>query len=223
MPRVMVSSTNNNNTNTPNTTSNNSSSSSSSSDENIVNIYPLSNYYFGSKLPLSFKDETLAERAQRMRTNYAAYGLRTCVEAILVVEMRKHPHLLVCQVKNSFFKLPGGRLRPGESEVEGLKRKLSRKLCADEDGCDTDWEIGECVGMWWRPDFETLMYPYLPTSLRKPKECTKLFLVKLPCSKRFIAPKNLKLLAVPFCEINEKEFTIACTREILELYSQYGM
>ncbi|KAF5205375.1 Cleavage and polyadenylation specificity factor subunit, partial [Thalictrum thalictroides] len=91
-------------------------------------------------------------------------------------------------------------------EVEGLKRKLSRKLCADEDGGDTDWEIAECVGMWWRPDFETLMYPYLPTSLRTPKECTKLFLVKLPSSKRFIVPKNLKLLAVPFCEINEKTY-----------------
>lgn len=31
------------------------------------------------------------------------------------VELFKHPHLLLLQVRNSIFKLPGGRLRPGES------------------------------------------------------------------------------------------------------------
>ncbi|KAF9616969.1 hypothetical protein IFM89_033039 [Coptis chinensis] len=49
-----------------------------------VNIYPLSNYYFGSKQSLNIKDETQAEHAQRMKANYATHGLRTCVEAVLV-------------------------------------------------------------------------------------------------------------------------------------------
>lgn len=31
------------------------------------------------------------------------------------VELFKHPHLLLLQLRNSIFKLPGGRLRPGES------------------------------------------------------------------------------------------------------------
>ncbi|CAF2088813.1 unnamed protein product [Brassica rapa subsp. trilocularis] len=30
--------------------------------------------------------------------------------------------------RNSIFKLSGGRLRPGESDIEGLKRKLASKL-----------------------------------------------------------------------------------------------
>ncbi|KAF9617729.1 hypothetical protein IFM89_038229 [Coptis chinensis] len=184
-----------------------SSTEQSNRNTSTVNIYPLSNYYFGSKQSLNIKDETQAEHAQRMKANYATHGLRTCVEAVLVVELHKHPHLLVLQVRNSVFKLPGGRLRPGESEVDGLKRKLSSKLCDDEDGSDTDWEVGECVGMWWRSDFETLAYPYFPTSLRRPKECTKLFLVKLPVSKRLIVPKNLKLLAVPFYGIHENDKT----------------
>lgn len=79
-----------------------------------IDIYPLSNYYFGSKEPLLFKDETLSDRVLRMKSkypfslysvdytllfntflqfiyfvfffcSYAAYGLRTCVEAVMLV------------------------------------------------------------------------------------------------------------------------------------------
>lgn len=79
-------------------------------------------------------------------------------------------------------------------EVEGLKRKLSRKLSLNED--KTDWEVvtsellfwllilsfhvewalyifnyqvDECLGMWWRPDFETLLCPYMPPNVKSPK------------------------------------------------------
>ncbi|XP_015571671.2 pre-mRNA cleavage factor Im 25 kDa subunit 1 isoform X2 [Ricinus communis] len=133
----------------------------------VLDIYPLSRYYFGSKDPLPFRDETLVDRVQRMKSNYLAHGLRTCVEAVILVELFKHPHLLLLQIKNSIFKLPGGRIRPGESDIGGLKRKLSRKLSNNQD--QTDWEVGECLGMWWRPDFETLLYPYLPPNLKTPK------------------------------------------------------
>ncbi|KAK8550327.1 hypothetical protein V6N13_118844 [Hibiscus sabdariffa] len=177
--------------------------SSSDDGRKRVDIYPLSCYYFGSKEAIVFKDETLYDRINRMKSNYAAFGLRTSVEAVILVELFKHPHLLLLQVRNSFFKLPGGRLRPGESDIVGLKRKLSRKLSATEDGYETEWEVGECLGMWWRHDFETLMYPYLSHNAKKPKECTKLFLVRLPESRKFIVPKNMKLLAVPLRQVHE--------------------
>ncbi|XP_034699022.1 pre-mRNA cleavage factor Im 25 kDa subunit 1 isoform X2 [Vitis riparia] len=144
-------------------------SSSGDSSNHVLDIYPLSCYYFGSKDPLLLKEETLADRILRMKSNYSRYGSRTCVVAVILVELFKHPHLLLLQVKNSFFKLPGGRLRPGESEINGLKRKLSRKLSVNEDGDGSDWEVGECLGMWWRPDFETLLYPYLPPNVKNPK------------------------------------------------------
>jgi len=129
------------------------------------------------------------------------------VQAVVLVELFKHPHLLLLQVRNSVFELPGGRLRPSESEVDCLKRKLSSKLSVDEEESVLKWEVGECIGMWWRPDFDTLMYPYLPPNVKKPKECTKLFLVKLPASRKFIVPKNYKLLAVPLCQIHENSKT----------------
>ncbi|KAF5748456.1 CFIM-25 isoform 1 [Tripterygium wilfordii] len=173
----------------------------------VIDIYPLSCYYFGSKEALPFKEETLADRVRRLKLNHDAHGLRTCVEAVMLVELFKHPHLLLLQVRNSIFKLPGGRLRPGESDIDGLRRKLSRKLSVGEDGSGLDWEVGECLGMWWRADYETLLYPYLPPNLRSPKECTKLFLVKLPESRKFIVPKTQKLLAVPLCQIHENHKT----------------
>ena len=83
-----------------------------------VDIYPLSCYYFGSKEAIVFKDETLSDRINRMKSkyfttslffpckikfssflfakiflcltlnffpSYAAYGLRTSVEAVILV------------------------------------------------------------------------------------------------------------------------------------------
>ncbi|XWS17448.1 hypothetical protein CRYUN_Cryun33cG0068700 [Craigia yunnanensis] len=152
--------------------------SSSGDHRKEIDIYPLSCYYFGSKETIVFKDETLSDRISRMKSNYVAFGLRTSVEAVILVELFKHPHLLLLQVRNSIFKLPGGRLRPGETDIDGLRRKLSRKLSACEDGNETEWE-----------------------------ECTKLFLVRLPESRKFIVPKNLKLLAVPLCQVHENHKT----------------
>ncbi|KAG1355098.1 hypothetical protein COCNU_07G012100 [Cocos nucifera] len=62
-------------------------------------------------------------------------------------------------------------------------------------------QVGECVAVWWRPNFETVMYPYCPPHITKPKECKKLFLVHLSEREYFAVPKNLKLLAVPLFEL----------------------
>ncbi|KAJ0531894.1 putative NUDIX hydrolase-like domain superfamily [Helianthus annuus] len=178
----------------------------------IVGIYPLSNYFFSSKPPpppaAAVKDETLADRALRLKSKYEdVHGMRNSVEAVILVELFKHPHVLLLQSKNCIYKLPGGRLRPGESDVNGLKRKLLSKLSADDDNHRTDWEVGECIGTWWKSDFETLPYPYMPSSGKIPKECTKLYLVKLPSNQDFIVPKNFKLLAVPICQLHENRKT----------------
>jgi hypothetical protein len=60
---------------------------------------------------------------------------------------------------------PGDSLKPGEDELEGLKRALNQKLApsgeqsaasGSESGLG-DWEIGELLSVWWRPNFETYM------------------------------------------------------------------
>nr|KYP74885.1 Cleavage and polyadenylation specificity factor subunit 5 [Cajanus cajan] len=184
----------------------------------VVNTYPLSSYTFGTKEPKMEKDTSVADRLARMKVNYMKEGMRTSVEGILLVQEHNHPHILLLQIGNTFCKLPGGRLKPGENETEGLKRKLTSKLGANSPALVPDWEdyphicyslalilgklqIGECVAIWWRPNFETIMYPYCPPHITKPKECKKLFLVHLSEREYFAVPKNLKLLAVPLFEL----------------------
>ncbi|KAJ9551281.1 hypothetical protein OSB04_015326 [Centaurea solstitialis] len=36
--------------------------------------------------------------------------------------------------------------------------------------------VGECIGTWWKSDFETLPYPYLPSSGKTPRN-----VLSLPC------------------------------------------
>ena len=63
------------------------------------------------------------------------------------------------------LKSPGDYLKPGEDELEGLKRRLDERLAPPSDsrqfnashGIDNDWEIGDCLAQWWRPNFETFM------------------------------------------------------------------
>ncbi|XP_061955937.1 pre-mRNA cleavage factor Im 25 kDa subunit 2-like isoform X2 [Populus nigra] len=137
-------------------------------------------------------DTSVADRLARMKVNYMKDGMRASVEAILLVQEHKHPHILLLQIGNTFCKLP---------EIEGLKRKLTSKLGANSPALVPDWQIGECVAIWWRPNFETIMYPYCPPHITKPKECKKLYLVRLSEREYFAVPKNLKLLAVPLFEL----------------------
>ncbi|KAF7148117.1 hypothetical protein RHSIM_Rhsim03G0180400 [Rhododendron simsii] len=137
-----------------------------------MNTYPLSNYTFGTKEPKMEKDTSVADRLARMKLNYTKEGMRTSVEAILLVQEHNHPHILLLQIGNTFCKLPGGRLKPGENEIEGLKRKLNSKLGANTPTLQPDWQ-----------------------------ECKKLYLVHLSEREYFAVPKNLKLLAVPLFEL----------------------
>uniref|UniRef100_A0A0D3G1W0 DNA mismatch repair protein MSH3 n=1 Tax=Oryza barthii TaxID=65489 RepID=A0A0D3G1W0_9ORYZ len=147
-----------------------------SSSSPVVNVYPLANYTFGTKEPKMEKDTSVADRLARMKVNYMKEGMRTSVEAILLVQEHNHPHILLLQIGNTFCKLPGGRLKPGENEIEGLKRKLCSKLAVNSPSFPPNWQVGECVAVWWRPNFETVI-------------------------EYFAVPRNLKLLAVPLFEL----------------------
>ncbi|KAL7047863.1 hypothetical protein ACKWTF_003131 [Chironomus riparius] len=90
-----------------------------------INLYPLTNYTFGTKEPLFEKDPSVPARFQRMRDEFEKIGMRRSVEACLLVHEHGLPHVLLLQLGTTFFKLPGGELNAGEDEVEGLKRLLT--------------------------------------------------------------------------------------------------
>ncbi len=141
---------------------------------------------------------------QRYRAQYAEQGMRRSVYAALLVQNHGHPHVLLLEDQSDkTWLLPGGKLKPGESEAAGLRRKLSNKL-APVDGTEVpEWDIGELLGSAYRPSFESpALYPYLPAHVTRPKELSKLFLVPLPEHCVFAVPRNMKIMAVPLFELH---------------------
>jgi len=108
--------------------------------------------------------------------------MRQTVEGVLVVHDHGHPHILMLQIANAFFKLPGEYLKPGEEEIQGLKNRLDERLApspsstfqfTEQHGIGNDWEIGDCLAQWWRPNFETFMVsPIYWTTVHVHSACT---------------------------------------------------
>lgn len=97
-----------------------------------------------------------------------------------------HPHILMLQIANAFFKLPGDYLKPEDDELEGFKKRLDERLAPvgslGDGQTEGDWDVGDCLAQWWRPNFETFMYPFVPAHVTRPKECKKLYFIQLPQS-----------------------------------------
>ncbi|KAG9528019.1 cleavage and polyadenylation specificity factor, 25 kDa subunit, partial [Aureobasidium melanogenum] len=171
-----------------------------------VRLYPLSNYTFGTKETQPEEDPSVLARLKRLEEHYDEYGMRRTCEGILVCHDHNHPHVLMLQIANAFFKLPGDYLPHDADEIEGFKIRLNERLAPSgnqfsNDGNEGEWEIGETLAQWWRPNFETFMYPFIPPHVSRPKECKKLYFIQLPKSKVLSVPKNMKLLAVPLFEL----------------------
>ncbi|KAL8948241.1 MAG: hypothetical protein Q9222_005552 [Ikaeria aurantiellina] len=184
---------------------------------NTIRLYPLSNYTFGTKETQPEEDPSVLARLKRLEEHYEQHGMRRTCEGILVCHEHNHPHILMLQIANAFFKLydrgihtndtaPGDYLRAEDDEIEGFKQRLNDRLAPvgsqfSGEGVNDEWQIGDTLAQWWRPNFETFMYPFLPAHVTRPKECKKLYFIQLPKSKVLSVPKNMKLLAVPLFEL----------------------
>ncbi|KAJ5382005.1 Cleavage and polyadenylation specificity factor subunit 5 [Penicillium cataractarum] len=171
-----------------------------------IRLYPLSNYTFGTKETQPEEDPSVPARLKRLEEHYELHGMRRTCEGVLVCHEHNHPHVLMLQIANAFFKLPGDYLPHDEEEIEGFKKRLNERLAPvgsqfSGEGVNEDWEIGDTLAQWWRPNFETFMYPFLPAHITRPKECKKLYFITLPKKKVLSVPKNMKLLAVPLFEL----------------------
>ena len=172
--------------------------------QSAINIYSLENYTFGIKEPQFNKDKTINDYYLRMEYNYNKEGLKYTSEGILLVHNYNHIHILLLQSAiDNTFKLPGGKIKVGEDNLLGLKRKLIKKLAPVQRDLIPDFEIGELVATWWRPNFDQYLYPYIPSHITKIKECKKMYMISLPQACMFAIPRNYKLLAVPLHELHE--------------------
>ncbi|XP_065178523.1 cleavage and polyadenylation specificity factor subunit 5-like [Sycon ciliatum] len=169
-------------------------------EDSTVHLYSLANYTFGTKEAQYEKDTSVQLRFQRMKEEYQKHGMRRSVEAILLVHEHNITHVLLLQLGTTFFKLPGGELKPGEQYTDGLKRILDNFMGEEEDAA-VDWQVDHLVAKWFRPNFEASQYPYVPAHVTKAKEEKRLYIVQLPEKAKFAVPKNYKLVAAPIFEL----------------------
>jgi Nucleotide hydrolase len=118
-----------------------------------LDVYSLSNYSFGKNETESNGQESrgkpVAEIFKHRRERFTERGMRRTVAAVVLVHAHNFPHILLLQRSSGqgAYMLPGGRLRPGESEVIGLRRKLTSKLSpsasTDSEISASEIEIGE--------------------------------------------------------------------------------
>eukprot|EP00727_Mastigamoeba_balamuthi_P001204 m51a1_g11080 hypothetical protein (267) ;mRNA; f:574734-575612 len=171
-----------------------------------VNLYDLDSYTFGvceAQLP---KDTSAAlPRLERHRASYEREGMRRGVDGVLLAHQHGHPFVLLFQMGESVWRLPGGKVRPGEDDPDGLARKLAKLLGPPEHA--SRWEPGDLLAAWWRPNFDNYLYPYCPPHITRPKECRRMFIVPLPQRAAFAVPRNLKLLAIPLFDLYDNRQT----------------
>lgn len=65
----------------------------------------LTSSLFSTKEAQPEEDPSVSARLQRLQNNYEDFGMRRTVEGILVVHDHGHPHILMLQIANAFFKL----------------------------------------------------------------------------------------------------------------------
>eukprot|EP00052_Salpingoeca_macrocollata_P015233 m.121101 g.121101 ORF g.121101 m.121101 type:complete len:206 (-) comp19610_c1_seq3:61-678(-) len=164
-----------------------------------VDIFPLSGYSIKTKEPQVDKEKSAEARFNKLREDFKAHGQRRSVEMVMVVDDHRHPHVLLLQLGQTFFKLPGGHLQPGESDQDGVNRILSHKFA--QEGETREWPVAQMVCQWYRPNFETCLYPYVPPHVTNPKEHKIVYLIQLPRACTFEVPSNYRLIAVPVFEL----------------------
>ena len=70
-----------------------------------IRLYPLSNYTFGVKEVQPEEDPSVKDRLRRLEEHYDRHGMRRTCEGVLVCHEHNHPHVLMLQIANAFFKL----------------------------------------------------------------------------------------------------------------------
>jgi len=111
-----------------------------------LDIYPLTNYTFGTKDAV-YEVDSKAENVdtekhdhQYLKDEYKQKGIRRTVEALLLVYDHRLPHILLLQkisnengssdrpTTTNYFTLPSGTLEPDENDLSGMRKHLKRIL-----------------------------------------------------------------------------------------------
>eukprot|EP00392_Amoebophrya_sp_AT5.2_P005267 g5276.t1 len=115
---------------------------------------------------------------QKLYQSYRTEGMRKSFYCVLLCHNQEgHPCIILKKKKDGSLKLIGGKVRVGET---GVKEALQRKLRDTIFGAPKPFEVGELLSIWYRPNFDELLLPYLPLHENRPKERAEVYQVILP-------------------------------------------
>lgn len=116
----------------------------------------------------------------------SSFIITVCCHILCSPHIHTYTHLLqllncICTTRISIRFMLMVQEELSHAEITGLQRKLTRNLAPSKaEDMHIKWQIADCLASFYRPNFETLLYPYCPTHIERPKEIKKLFLVNLP-------------------------------------------
>jgi cleavage and polyadenylation specificity factor subunit 5 len=87
----------------------------------------LSNYTFGTKETQPEEDPSVLARLKRLEEHYDLHGMRRTCEGVLVCHEHNHPHVLMLQIANAFFKLYADTKRENENEGVGHANNIQTR------------------------------------------------------------------------------------------------
>ena len=95
----------------------------------------------------------------------------------------------------TFFKLPSGEILPGENDTECVQRIVNNILGKDDTPLST-WIVEDVIGNWWRPNFDSAQYPYIPSHCTHPKvssthpDCHNSLIINILLGAQEIVPRS---------------------------------
>ena len=165
-----------------------------------ISLHRASNYSFG----LAEDEEEDLEKVkippmEKLRQRFQKEGTVRSVRCIILVHEHNHPNIMLLRNRTTNdISIPGGRLLTGEDDETGIHRILNKKLCP----INADFEIGEHIATWYRPQFTEYVYPYLPAHITTAKEIEKWYVVFLPETAKLRAQAKNEPTILPFYQIN---------------------
>jgi cleavage and polyadenylation specificity factor subunit 5 len=156
-------------------------------------------------------------------------GMRRTVKAVFIVHSNDVPHILLFHQRTVTGTVPflyGGKLQEGESDREGMMRVLRPVIMKSKSDDSCEWKVGELISKFWRPEFDTNIYPYLPPHVTRPKEEISLFQVVLPPRCVFGLREGVSISAVPVHEIVKTPgnwpASISCLPSLISRFTFYN-
>ena len=165
-------------------------------------IYGIENYKI-DKRPVKVKKEEkpFEQQMTKLREiNESTHLPKKSVYGVILIHQNNFPHLFIYQkqskqnVKEN-IQLVGGKINNGEEPIEGLKRKMKKQLNVDD---LKHYQIGELLGTFYRINYSSNLYPYLPSHVHSPKEIISLYMIHINESCNFKIAEGDDISSIPF-------------------------